>query len=339
MSQPTTPGQPNQPQPGNPGGYPPAGQQPPQQYPPQPGYPAQQPAAQQPGYAPPPPPQAYPQQPGYPPQQAYPQQGYAAGGYQPAQGYSPQGFTPGGGQRPPAGKSSNKLIMIVLGVVALLAIAGGVFLAMSGNRTPDGPEVTPSPVPSTPTTPVESPTPAPTTSEPTEPTPAPTTQPPTTPAPNPGDSTTIDLGGGVVLAVAPGWQISQQAANGAVVTNGKAVFLAETAQGKPEMDPGQLCTSYQAEIMKGAPNLQSGEARPQDAGTSKVALADCVSAYTQTQGGKTVQMYAQSFASVRTSDGFVVFATVFYDESTPDATIGDVNAMLNALIGSQVQGG
>ncbi|MGC3954211.1 MAG: hypothetical protein QM804_08170 [Propionicimonas sp.] len=341
MSQPTAPGQPNQPpQGGRPPLPPQQGGQPPQyQQGGQPQY--QQPAPQYQPAAPQYPPQGYqpqqqyPQQ-GYQPQQGYSQQqpGYAPQGYPQPQGYAPQAFPPAGGQRPPTGKSSSKLIMIVIAAVAVLAIIGGVFLAMSGKpKTPD-PDVTPGPVPTT-TAPTPPPTQSPT-PDPSTPAPDPTTAPPS-PQPPPSDG--IAIGGGVLLTVPSGWEVTQQIPTGVVVTNGDAVFVAETVQGKPGMDPAQLCTSYQQDVLKDASNVKHGDPRSQDVGTDLLSVVDCTSGYTQTQGGKTVQLFAQTFVSVRASDGLVLFATVHYHEKTSDATISQVNGMLGGLVGSQAAGG
>lgn len=353
MSQNPTPGQPIPPQGPPPQGTPPSqgvppqpgvppqqgvpGQAPPQQYPPQPGYPQQQPGFQpQQGY----PQQGYPQpgyqqqfagqqgygqaQPQYPPQQGYPQQGYAQ---QPYAGGPP-------GQRPPAGKSSSKLIMIVIGAVALLAIIGGVFLAMSSRGEPQTPEVTPTPAPTTPTTPA--PTEQPTTSPTEEPT-SPAPQPTDNPNPNPGGDS-VDLGSGIILPVPAGWQIQEQVPGAASVSDGQALFVVRTLQAETNTNPGQLCQQFNTTVLKEAPNAQFGEPTTHDVGTDKLAVASCPAAYTETQGGKTVQMAVVTFASVRTTDGMTFLGTMLFTEQTPEQSFTDVNTMLNGLLSSQAQG-
>jgi len=359
VSQNPTPGQPIPPQGPPPQGTPPQqgtpprqgtppqqgvpAQTPPQQYPPQPGYPPQQPGS--------PPQQGYPQ-PGYPqqgyPQQGYPQQGYpqqSAGqpgygqgqpAFPPQQGYPPQGYAqqpyPGGpGQPPPAGKSSSKLIMIVIGAVALLAIVGGVFLAMSNRGEPQTPEVTPTPAPTAPTTPA--PTEQPTTS-PTSPAPQPTD----TPNPNPGGDS-VDLGSGIILPVPAGWQIQEQVPGAASVSDGQALFVVRTVQAETNTNPGQLCQQFNTTVLKEAPNAQFGEPTSHDVGTEKLAVASCPAAYTETQGGKSVQMAVVTFASVRTTDGMTFLGTMLFTESTPEQSFTDINTMLNGLLSSQAQGG
>ena len=323
---------------------PPTGQNQPQGVPPQ-GTPAQgfpqQPAAPQQGY----PQQGYPQQ-GYPqqgyPQQGYPQQGYPQQGYPqgqaftpPAGGYAPQGFTQQQpyqpGQRPPGGgQSPTKLIMIVLGAVALLAIIGGVFLAMSNRGEPQTP-VTPSASP-TAVTPPPSPS-----AEPTETTPASPTSAPTTAAPTPSPDG-IDLGSGIVLPVPSGWQIQEQAPGAASLSDGKALFVARTLKSETNTNPGQLCQSFHQTVLKDAPNAQFGEPTTQDVGTDKLAVASCPAIYTETQGGQSVQMTVVTFASVRTTDGVTVLATALFTESTPEQSFADINAMLNGVLSSQASG-
>lgn len=354
MSQPTTPGQPiqpqgqpNQPQPGAPGPYPPAAPQPPagapqspyqsqpaQQYPPQP----TQPLPQQP---------AYPQQqaqPGYPPQgypqQGYPQQGYPQQGYPQGQGYAPQGYPPGGGQRPPEGKSSKNLLMIVLGVVAVLAIVGGVFLAMSGNRgTPEVP-VTPAPTPTaqTPDPTPEQPSPTPDQPSPTPDQPTPTPDRPTpTPTPTkPPASSAIDLGSGIVIPVANGWQADQRSPTAVFLTDGQAQVVAQVVKTEVSADPGQVCTQFHQQVLKDAPNAGFAEAETLKDTPPEVNIARCYAKYTETQGGQSFDMYLQTFVSIRTTDAATLLYTIFYTEKTPDSSFVGVDEMLNAAINAQI---
>ncbi len=340
MSQPTTPGQPNQPQgqsqPGTPGQYPPAAPQ--QPYPPQPQQPYQQQVPPQQPYPQQASQQQYPQ-PGYPQQPAqpgYPQQGYPQQGYPQAQGYAPQGYPPGGGQRPPAGKSSKNLIMIVVGVVALLAIVGGVFLAMSSNRGPE-PETPVSPTP-VPTAPSPDPTPQETTPAPTpqETTPAPTPQ-QTTPAPTPPPSGTIQLTGGVVIPVAQGWQAEQKSASVAVLSDGKAQIVAQMVQTDPNADPGQVCLQFHQSVLKDAPDAQFAEsAEPIDSSSNVTKIARCYAGYTETQGGQSMFVLLQTFVSVRTSDASTLLFTIFQTDNTPDSSFTGINEMLNAALNSHI---
>ena len=342
MTQPITPGQPNQPQgqpqPGTPGQYPPAApQQPYQQQPPQQQYP-QQPQQQpypQPGYAGQPaggPPPGYAQQQAQP---GFPQQGYSQQGYPQAQGYAPQGYPPAGGQRPPGGKSSKNLIMIVIGVVALLAIVGGVFLAMSGNKAEPETPVTPAPVPTTRA-------PEPTPDQPTTPAPEPTPDQPTTPAPQPTpaptpppSSSTIDLGSGVVIPVAQGWQAEQKSPTAAIFSDGKAQIIAQVVKTDAAADPGQICVQFHQSVLKDAPNTKFGEPQPVKA-PDIVKIASCMAMYTETQGGQSADVLLETFVSVRTTDASTVLFTIFSTDATPESSFTGINEMLNAALNSHI---
>ena len=331
MSQPTTPGQPipqGPPQPGGPGQYP---QQPP--YPQQPQYPQQPPQQQYPQA------QQYPPQPGYAGQQqppGYPQQqgGYPQQGY-PQQGYAPQGYPPGGGQRPPAGKSSKNLIMIVVGVVALLAIAGGVFLAMSKKpSTPETP-VTPTPVP-TQSTDQPTPQPSPDPTDSTAPTPQPSPDQPT-PTPQPPSGGDIQLGGGVVVTVADGWQAEQKSPTSAFFTNGRAQIFAQVVKLEPATDPGQVCMGYHQQILKDAPDAKYSDKINKVDSPDVAKIVQCIAGYTETQGGKSLFVLVQTFVSVRTTDGSTLLFTIFSDDNTPDSDFTAVNQMLNSALNSHIK--
>ena len=346
MSQPITPGQPNQPQgqppSGTPGQYPPAGPQ--QPYPPQ-GQPSGQypPAPQQP-YRPQPPqqqpqpgygaPQAgYPQQPAQP---GYPPQGYPPQGYPQAQGYAPQGSPPG---QPPPGKSSKNLLMIVIGVVALLAIVGGVFLAMSGNKsTPEVP-VTPTPAPTTPAPDPSTPAPDPT-PDPSTPAPDPTPDQPASPSPEPTPTTppsgsSIQLGSGVVIPVAQGWQAEQKSPSAAVFSDGKAQVVAQVVKTDAAADPSQVCQQFHQSVLKDAANAKYGESKAVKT-PEVVKAASCMAMYTETQGGQSGDVYLETFVSIRTTDASTVLYTIFFTEATPESSFVGVNEMLNAAIGSHI---
>ncbi|MEA4942988.1 MAG: hypothetical protein VB080_00980 [Propionicimonas sp.] len=350
------PPQPGQGQPQQPGqGQPSQGQQPPQGYPPQPGqgYPPQPPQGypSQPGQGQPP--QGYPPQPGqgYPPQgqQGYPQQPYVQQGY-PQQGYTapqqtyPQrgGYPPQGYVTPPpaSGKSPATLIGIVVGAVALLAIAGGVFLALSGNRAaPTPPPVDPSPTasqaPAEPTPSSSSPAPDPTSSTaepaPTSETPEPA---PTTGAPEPGPDG-IDLGSGVAVPVPKGWSVDEQAPGAVSLSDGKAIMVVRTVKAEKKTDPQELCTVFNQSVLKDVPNAKIGDPSPEKVGTDRLAVASCPASYTETQGGKSFQMGVITFASVRTSDGLAVLATALFTEKTPDESFDGINLILNGALSSQ----
>jgi hypothetical protein len=323
---------------GQQGGYPPQGPggYPPQQpagYPPQqPGqgsYPPQQPA----GY-----PQQPPQQPGYPPPGGYSPQraasGQPPGGYPPQPGgYGPQGSGPGGPGTPgvPAKKSSVMIIAIVAAAVVLLAAIGGIIMVLNRGGA-DQPDV--SITPSQPAPPTEEPTPQPS-GEPTaapEPTPTESSQSPT------GGS--IDLGNGVELAPAAGWEVKKTGKNVAQLSNGKSLFLGQSLQISPSTNPGQLCDAWHRDVAEGTSNGKFQDAKDADVGTTRLKAATCVAQVTVSGGQGTTKLYLFSLVSVRQSDGVTVIGTAYFTPNTDTAQLNkEVSTMINSMLKSQAAGG
>jgi hypothetical protein len=309
-----------------PQGAPPQGYQAPGAYQPS-GYP-QQGAYPQQGY----PQQPYPQQPGYGQQQAYAQ------GFPPGQGGYPQqpGYgQPGAPQQPGGGKSSSKVLLIVIAAVVALALLGGGIMLMSHKAQPT---VDPT-VPVTPTqsaAPTTEPTSDP--SQSTEPTTQPTEQPTEQPTTGPNGGGVVDLGKGVSFTVADGWQVAEQAQGAASVTDGKAYMIMRLAQAKKNSNAGQLCDSFHRQALKDATGVQFGDSKDVDAGLSNLSVAQCAAAYVDSSSGKSTQMYALTFASVRTSDGLVTISTVLYTKKTPDSSFEGADKMLNQVLGTQAAG-
>ena len=319
----------------NPGQWGPQGGYPPQS---PGGYPPQQPA----GY-PPQQPAGYPPQPGYPPQQpgtgGYPPQGaYASqpppGGYppQPPGGYEPQraAGTPGT-PGVPAKKSPVMIIAIVAAAIVLLAAVGGIIMVLTrgGEEQPDV-TITPSqPVP-----PTEQPTPEPT-GQPTtaEPQPSPTqSQPPTGGA--------IDLGNGIELKPAAGWQVKKTGENVAQLSDGKSVFLGQSLQITQSTNPGQLCDAWHKNVAEGTSNGQFQDSKDINVGTSSLKAATCVAEVTVSGGQGTTKLYLFSLASVRQSDGVTVIGTAYFTPNTDTEQLNkDFTSMVNSMLESQVAGG
>ena len=223
------------------GGYPPQGQgsYPPQQ--PSPGYPPQQPG------------------PGYPPQGGYaPQPGYnPQGTYAPQGGYPPQGPQPpqGGGYIPPPAEPTKKspamIIGIVVAAVVLLAAVGGIIMVLTRDgEQPPPVTITPSqPVPPT-EQPTEQPTAQPSTDQP-QPTPSESSAPPS------GEA--VDLGKGISLAPAPGWEVEKTGQGVAQLSDDKSVFLGQAIQVEPSTNAGQLCDAWHRKVAEGSSNGKFAE--------------------------------------------------------------------------------
>lgn len=303
------------------GGYPPQGQgsYPPQQ--PSPGYPPQQPG------------------PGYPPQGGYaPQPGYnPQGTYAPQGGYPPQGPQPpqDGGYIPPPAEPTKKspamIIGIVVAAVVLLAAVGGIIMVLTG----DGEE--PPPVTITPSQPV------PPTEQPTE---QPTAQPSTDqPQPTPSESSTppsgeaVDLGKGISLAPAPGWEVEKTGQGVAQLSDDQSVFLGQAIQVEPSTNPGQLCDAWHRKVAEGSSNGKFAEPQPVDLGTTKLKAAVCNAQVTVSngQGSTTILMF--SLVSVRQSDGVTVIGTIYFTPNVDTQQLDkDFSLMINSMLQGQAKG-
>ena len=319
----------------------------PGQWGPQGGYPPQGPGGyppQQPGGYPPQQPAGYPPQQGFPPQQpgpgGYPPQGAYAPqpppGYPPQQpgGYGPQGPTAGpGAPRAPQKKSPIMIIAIVAAAIVLLAAVGGIIMVLTRNGGGEQPDV--SITPSQPVPPTEQPTPEPTgqpTTQGPQPTPTETSQPPA--------GGTINLGNGIELTPASGWQVKKTGKNVAQLSNGKSVFLGQSLQITQSTNPGQLCDAWHREIAEGTTNGKFQDPKDADVGTARLKAATCVAQVTISGGQGSTKLFLFSLVSVRQSDGVTVIGTAYF---TPDADTDQLNqdftSMINSMLRSQASGG
>ena len=308
------------------GGYPPSPQQPP------PGYPPQQPAYDPQGYTPPPgyPPQGQPGgygQPGQQPPPGYPPLGggMPPGGMPPAGGYPPQGGVQ------PAKKSPGLIIGIVVAAVVLLAAIGGIIMVL--NRDGDQPP----PVSITPTQsppPTDQPTPGPTDQ--------PTTQPPTDqPTPtqgNPGGNA-VDLGKGISLTPASGWEVQKTGNGVAQLSNGQAVFLGQVIQAEAATNPGQLCDAWHRKVAEDTSNGKYAQPKSVDLGTQKLKGATCQAQVTVSNGQGSATIMLFSLVSVRTTDGVTVIGSTSFGEGQGTEQLSnDFTAMVNSMLQGQARG-
>jgi hypothetical protein len=314
------------------GGYPPQGQggYPPQQQPPPQGYQPQQPAYNPQGtYAP---------QGGYPPQGQ--PGGYGQPGQQPPPGYPPQsGGMPPGGYPPQAGaqpgkKSPGLIIGIVVAAVVLLAAIGGIIMVLNrdGGEQPPPVSITPSQSPPPTDQPTPGPTDQPTTQQPTdEPQPTPTQGTPS------GDA--VELGKGISVTPAAGWEVQKSGNGVAQLSNGQAVFLGQVIQAEAATNPGQLCDAWHRKVAEGTSNGKFGEPKNEDLGTQKLKGASCGAQVTVSNGQGTATISLVSVVSVRASDGVTVIGSVSFGEGAGTDQLGkDFSAMVNSMLQSQASG-
>ena len=290
---------------------------------------------QQPGY----PPQGYPQQPpgpqGYP-QQGYPPQGYGQQGYPPGQGgYPPQG--PGGqpGYRPsgpaggpPAKKSPLLLIgIVVAAVVALVAIGGIIIGLTSGNRDVPTTTITPSPQTPPPDEPSTSPSPAPSTPSGGS-----------TPGGG-GGGGRVDVGNGVTLTPAEGWDVKKSTASLAQLSDGKNVYIGQTTVVDAGSNPGQICTAWHKQLAEGEGGGKFTAPKDADVGADKLKAATCSAQITASSGQGSSELLLVTVVSVRSTDGVAVVGTVaFTASSDQDALQKDFSSMSNSMLETQAAG-
>jgi hypothetical protein len=317
------------------GGYPPQGQGGYPQEQPAPGYGQQPPPGfppqQQPGYNPQ---GTYAPQGGYPPQGQPPPAGYGQPGQQPPPGYGPQGagLPPGGyppqGAGQPAKKSTGLIIGIVVAAVVLLAAIGGIVMVL--NRD-DGKHPVVSITPTESAAPTEQPTAEPT-SKPSSSQPSGSqTQPPS------GDS--VDLGKGISLTPASGWEVQKTGNGVAQLSNGQSVFLGQVIQAEPATNPGQLCDAWHRKIAEDTSNGKFAQPKSIDLGTQKLKGATCQAQVTVSNGQGSATVVLFSLVSVRGSDGVTVIgSTSFGEGGGTDQLSKDFTAMVNSMLQGQVKG-
>jgi hypothetical protein len=306
------------------GGYPPQGQPAPGGYPQQPGgYPQQQPG----GYPPQQQPTGYPSQQAYNPQGAYNPQA----GYRPQATFPPQGAAGGPPPQgtPPAKKSPFMLIGIVVAAVVLLAAIGGIILVLNkGDKTQPGSTITPTQPTSQPTDqPTEQPS-----GQSTEPTDQPTGQ-QTQPS---GQS--IDLGGGISLTPAAGYQVEKTEEGFARLSNGKQIFVGQTGKLDPSTNPGQFCDSFHHKVTEGNANPKYSEPKTVNV-NPKVKAATCQAVSTVSAGSGSGEVFVASLVSVRT-DGLALIGTIFFAKGADTTQLNkDFSFMVSSMLNGQIAGG
>jgi hypothetical protein len=224
------------------------------------------------------------------------------------------------------------IIAIVAAAIVLLAAVGGIIMVLTRGAE-EQPDVTVTP--SQPVPPTEQPTPEPT-GQPTtarpQPKPTETSQPPTRGA--------LDLGNGIELKPAAGWEVKKTGENVAQLSDGKSMFLGQSLQISQSTNPGQLCDAWHRNVAENTSNGQFQDPKDANVGTSSLKAATCVAQVTVSGGQGTTKLYLFSLVSVRQSDGVTVVGTAYF---TPNADTDQLNkdftSMINSMLGSQVAGG
>ncbi|HVD82349.1 MAG TPA: hypothetical protein VNB87_17630 [Propionibacteriaceae bacterium] len=225
------------------------------------------------------------------------------------------------------------IIAIVAAAIVLLAAVGGIIMVLTRGGGGNQPEVTITPSQPVPQTeqPTTEPTGQPTTQEP-QPTPTETSQPPTGGA--------INLGNGIELTPANGWEVKKTGENVAQLSDGKNVFLGQSLQISQSTNPSQLCDAWHRNVAEGTSNGKFQDPKDAEVGTTRLKAATCVAQVTVSGGQGTTKLSLFSLVSVRQSDGVTVIGTTYF---TPNADTDQLNKdftlMINSMLKSQAAGG
>ncbi len=326
--------------------YPQGGQPAPQQGQP---YPAQgQPQPGQPGPAGGPfPPSGQPYQGGQPPQQGrgYPQPGYGPAGqqYPPAGasgpfggGGSQPGYQGGGFQpQPPKPKGNGMVIGIVVAGLAVVALAGWLLMTLLG---PSGGDPTPS---VSPTVSTQSTPPSP------QPSPDPSTEPSTDPSPDPSPSTStnpppsggLEVGLGVSVAPATGWQQTSrdELKNYTELSNGKALLATQAFRVEGQVSGTDVVASYMKQITATMTGVSTKTPAVMDVKNSRLSVGIGSWSGTRATSQGSVKLSYVAIISVR-DDGLAVMSTLIVPSGTSVASVqNDYLAMTNSLLNSQLR--
>jgi hypothetical protein len=221
------------------------------------------------------------------------------------------------------------IIAIVAAAIVLLAAVGGIIMVLTRGGGGNQPEVTITP--SQPVPPTAEPTGQPTTQEP-QPTPTETSQPPT--------GGVINLGNGIELTPANGWEVKKTGENVAQLSDGKNVFLGQSLQISQSTNPSQLCDAWHRNVAEGTSNGKFQDPKDAEVGTTRLKAATCVAQVTVSGGQGTTKLFLFSLVSVRQSDGVTVIGTTYF---TPNADTDQLNKdftlMINSMLKSQAAGG
>jgi hypothetical protein len=247
----------------------------------------------------------------------------------------PGGYPPQVGAQP-AKKSPGLIIGIVVAAVVLLAAIGGIIMVLNRDSGDQPPPVSITPSQSPP--PTDQPTPGPTDQPTTQPTGQPTDEPQPTPTQgNPGAA--VDLGKGISLTPASGWEVQKTGNGVAQLSNGQAVFLGQVIQAEAATNPGQLCDAWHRKIAEDTSNGKFTDPKSVDLGTQKLKGATCQAQVTVSNGQGSATIVLFSLVSVRTTDGVTVIGSTSFGEGQDTEQLSnDFTAMVNSMLQGQARG-
>ncbi|OYN93029.1 hypothetical protein CGZ95_20455 [Enemella evansiae] len=249
---------------------------------------------QQPGYG-----QGYPQQQGYG-QQGYGQQGY---GQQPGYGQQQygQGFGSAPGGPPPRPKKSNGTIIgIVVAGVAVLTVAGLLFMMFAPARG-NGPDITP-----------VTPPPAPPTSSPTA-TSTPTSSPrptrtPTSTRTTPPSGSGESVGNGLTVQLPSGWRVASRSADTSTILTDSRGRLMLIRTGR-STSPTASVEKVNDSLTQDGTNIKKSQVE-EPALDSRLSTAKQTVTWTFADGSGSANLGAVTVMAVRKSDNIGFSATL-----------------------------
>ena len=219
----------------------------------------------------------------------------------------------------------------------LLTAIGGIIMVLNRDSSDQPPPVSITPTNTAPPTdqPTPGPTGKPTTAAPTggpQPTPSePIEQPPS------GDA--VDLGNGITLTPANGWEVQKSGKGVAQLSNGDSAFLGQVIQAEADTNAGQLCDAWHRKVAEGTSNGKFQEPKSTDVGTTKLSAATCLAQVTVSNGQGSTAVLLFSLASVRTADGVTVIGTASFPPDTDtDQLNTDFSGMVNSMLRTQANG-
>ena len=219
------------------------------------------------------------------------------------------------------------LIGIVVAAVVLLAAIGGIILVLNkGDKTQPGSTITPTQPTSQPTDqPTEQPS-----GQSTQPTDQPTDQ-------QPGGQS-IDLGGGISLTPAEGYQVEKTEGGYARLSNGKQIFVGQTGKLDPSTNPGQFCDSFHHKVTEGNANPKYSEPKTVNI-NPKVKAATCQAVSTVSAGSGSAEVFVASLVSIRT-DGVALIGTIYFAKGADTTQLNkDFSFMVSSMLNGQIAGG
>lgn len=225
----------------------------------------------------------------------------------------PPGGPDGGLAGPPHPRSTGLIIGIVVAAVVLVAAVGGIVMTLTGREAEPVSTIAPAePIPPT-----------------SEPSPQPSPQ-PGEPKPTGG---VVDLGHGVRLRPAPGWEVRGQGQGAARLSNGRDVYVGLVAGLPKGSNAGQACDSYHRRLAESYTDGRFTKPKPVNPGAKGLTGATCVAEVTMANGGGAITVTIFSLLSIRT-DGLTVVGSMYF---TPDSALPQLEQDFDAMVGSMLR--